>query len=263
MEIRKLELIGLCLAAAVALSACAATVPVMPREFVDLSPTIGPDLVERQFGPKIAGFGYFPEPRFEHLVEEGQDFYSAMSVVTMLNHLGAHADPPRHMSKTGRSIDQVPLEHFYGEVVFFDFRDKPRNTPLLASDFRSRVITPASIVLAYVGYQAPTSPEALPTYPYLSGEAAHYLASLGIKAFGTDMPGLMSIVDNASASAEDGGHDEPFPEHSALLDKEIVIVEGLSNLEALVDEPHVVFVGFPLKLQDGTGGPLRAVGLVY
>jgi hypothetical protein len=55
----------------------------MPKQFVDLSPTIGPDLVERQSGPMIAGFGYFPEPRFEHMVEEGEGSYSAMSVVTI------------------------------------------------------------------------------------------------------------------------------------------------------------------------------------
>ena len=263
MRIPNVCLLGLCLSAAIAISACSGARPTMPKKFVDLSPTIGPGLVERQFGPMIAGVGYLPEPSFEHMVEEGEGFYSAMSVVTMLNHLGAHADPPRHISKTGRSIDEMPLDRFFGEVVFFDFRDRSRNTPLMPHDFQSRVIGPDSVVLAYVGYQAPTTAEALPMYPYLSGEAAEYLVTMGIKAFGTDMPGLMSIANSATAPPEDAPHGDPFPEHTALLEKEIAVIEGLSNLEALIDEPRVIFVGFPIKLEEGTGAPLRAVGLVY
>ena len=52
-------------------------------------------------------------------------------------------------------------------------------------------------------------------------------------------------------------------EHTALLEKEIVVIEGLSNLDAIADLPRVIFVRFPIKLEGGTGGPLRAVGLVY
>jgi kynurenine formamidase len=74
------------------------------------------------------------------------------------------------------------------------------------------------------------------------------------------MPGLMSIVDSANASADD---PPSFEEHTALLEKEIVVIEGLSNLDALVGLSKVVFVGFPIKLEGGTGGPMRAVGLVY
>lgn len=248
---------------AVTVSACSVSHPALPRQFVDLSPSIGSDLVERQLGPTIAGAGYIPEPYSEHIIEEGDDFYSVMSVVTMLNHLGSHADPPRHVFREGKSIDQLPLDRFYGEIVFFDFRAKARNHPLSPADFQSKVIEPDSIVIAFVGYEAPSAPGELPTYPYLTGEAAKYLASLEIKAFGTDMPGLMSIVNSASASNDDTSSGPLFEEHTALLEKEIVVIEGLSNLDALVDLNNVVFVGFPIKLEGGTGGPMRAVGLVY
>jgi kynurenine formamidase len=35
------------------------------------------------------------------------------------------------------------------------------------------------------------------------------------------------------------------------------------NLESLVGEEEIVFVGFPLKFEDGDGGPMRAAALVY
>jgi kynurenine formamidase len=240
--------------------ACSGHEPTMPKQFVDLSPTIGPDLLEHQFGPMIADSAYMPKPNFEHMVEQDANFYSVMSVVTMLNHLGSHADPPSHVFESGKSIDQIPLDRFYGEVVFFDFRSKPRNHPLTSTDFKSKTIGPDSVVIAYVGFEAPTEPGVLPAYPYLTGEAAHYLASLRIKAFGTDMPGLMSIINSARASADD---PRVFEEHTALLEKEIVVIEGLANLDAIAGLPRVIFVGFPIKLERGTGGPLRAVGLVY
>lgn len=263
MNGRNVSRVVLSMIVAVSTSACTLSRPVMPRQFVDLSPAIGSDLVKRQFGPTIAGVGYLPEPYFEHVVEKHENYYSAMSVVTMLNHLGSHADPPRHVFENGKSIDQIPLDRFFGEVAFFDFRSKPRNHPLSPGDFQSRPVGPGNIVIAYVGYEAPTAPGELPTYPYLTGEAARYLASLEIKAFGTDMPGLMSIVNSASASTDDPGGEPMFEEHTALLEQEIVVIEGLSNLEALIGLTDVVFVGFPIKLEGGSGGPMRAAALVY
>lgn len=77
------------------------------------------------------------------------------------------------------------------------------------------------------------------------------------------MPGLMSIAHSASASADDASAEPMFEEHTALLEKDVVVIEGLTNLDALVGLPDVVFVGFPIKLEGGTGGPMRAVGLIY
>jgi kynurenine formamidase len=41
------------------------------------------------------------------------------------------------------------------------------------------------------------------------------------------------------------------------------VVEGLANLDALLGERKLVFVGFPLKVPDGDGSPIRAAALVY
>jgi kynurenine formamidase len=46
---------------------------------------------------------------------------------------------------------------------------------------------------------------------------------------------------------------------------EIPVIEQLVNLNAIVGEEDVVFVGFPLKLtgKAGDAGVMRAVALVY
>jgi kynurenine formamidase len=48
--------------------------------------------------------------------------------------------------------------------------------------------------------------------------------------------------------------------HQALLRAEIVIVEGLANLDALQQE-EVTFIALPLKLQGGDGSPVRAIAI--
>jgi kynurenine formamidase len=244
-------------------ASCTTTAPMLPKQFVDLSPAVEPGLVEKQFGQKIAQVGFLPEPRFEDLIEDEPGYYSAMTVVTILNHLGSHHDAPRHLSRSGRSSDQVPLDRFYGRARIFDFRPKGRNEPLLPADFMTESIKPDEIVIAYVGYTPPVDSDSLPTYPYLSGEAARYLASLKIKAFATDMPGLMSIVNSASAYETASEEGNAYPEHTALLEEDIVVIEGLANLEDIVGLRDVIFVGFPIKLKDGNGAPLRAVALIY
>jgi arylformamidase len=245
------------------LSACSAERYLAPSQFVDLSQTIEPGLVEQQFGTLIAKAGYLPPPRFEDLIEDEPGGYSAMTVITMLNHLGSHHDAPRHVDRAWPSTDEIPLGRFYGRAKIFDFRSKGRNKPLLAADFEGTPIEPDDIVLAYVGYTPPDGPDELPTYPYLSADAARYLASLKIKAFGTDMPGLMSIVNAAATYPAEPGPEGLWPEHTILLSHNIVVIEGLTNLDRIVGQREVVFAGFPIKVKDGNGAPIRAVALIY
>lgn len=236
----------------------------MPRAIVDLSPTITTDMPTRAVGEKtVAAFGMPLTTSFEvHVAEE--PFYVSMSEYTILNHVGPHYDPPNHLIKGGKAVDVAPLDKFYGKARLFDFRSKPAGEPLLRSDFDGAGIEPDEIVIVFVGYQAPTDPEAFPSYVYLSGEAAEYLAGIPIKAFASDMPSLGAIT-GYFALIEEGktGSEAIAPEHYAFLSRDIPNIEGLVNLEPLVGEEEIVFVGFPLKFEDGDGGPMRAAALVY
>jgi kynurenine formamidase len=119
-------------------------------------------------------------------------------------------------------------------------------------------------VIVFIDYEAPTVAGELPSYAYLSGEAAEYLAGIPIKAFASNMPSLGSIKRYFQL-IEEGltGSENIAPEHYAFLSRDIPNIEGLANLESLVGEEEIVFVGFPLKIKDGNGAPLRAAALVY
>ena len=160
-----------------AISGCSQPTPPelrMPRSIVDLSPTITRDMPTRAFGRALGEiiadqFGISPTTAFRVRVEE-EPFYRSMSAYTIFNHVGPHLDPPNHMIRGGTAVDAVPLDRFFGRARLLDFRSKPPGDPLLRSDFEDAGIEPGEIVIAFVDYEAPTDPEALPVYTYLSEE---------------------------------------------------------------------------------------------
>ena len=169
------------------------TTVTMPKAIIDLSPTISEDFPSAMAGEKsLREFGFPLRHKFEQIIQR-EPFYIADSIYTMHNHLAPHYDPPTHLIEDGKSGDEVPLDSFYGRAKLFDFRTKPRDEPLLPSDFASPTIEPGDIVIAFVGYKPPADPEDLPSYPYMSAEAAKYLVGKSVKAVATDMPSLGSI----------------------------------------------------------------------
>ena len=246
------------------ISGCTVGAPPEPKRIVDLSPVRGENYAAERMGPAISQmFGYKSPTKFERRVNEG-NVYLADSYLELYDHMGVHHDPPNHIIKGGMSTDQFTLDRFFGKAKVLDFRDKPKDEPLMKSDFENRGIITDDIVIAFVGYEPPTGEEEMPSYAYLSGEAAEYLASIPIKAFATDMPStgsFLQYIKNSQAGIK--GSENYLPEHYNLLSKNIVNIEGLVNLESIVNEENVVFIGFPLKIENGTGAPIRAAALIY
>ncbi|MBI4501803.1 MAG: cyclase family protein [Gemmatimonadetes bacterium] len=236
-----------------------------PRAVIDLSPTLGEDAPVRSVGRKfLKDFGLPEATVFHHTVSE-EPMYFADSKLELFNHVGPHHDAPSHVIKGARATDSFSLDQFIGVAKVLDFRSKPKDTPLTRADFEGRGLVAGDVVIAYVGYTAPTGPDEYPSYAYLSGEAAEYLATLPVRLFATDMPSLAGLKNLAAlmAKGELKGTKDLAPEHYAFASHEIPSIEGLVNLEQIVNEPHVVFVGFPLKIKDGNAGPIRAAALVY
>ncbi len=237
--------------------------PSDPRRVVDLSPTITKDLPTRFWGVKTLDLLNFRHStHFERIVNE-QGTYVQNSYWTLMNHAGPHLDAPNHMDRSAKGVDAYDLRDLLGRVYLLDYRSLPRDEPIPRSLVEQARIPPGRIVLMLVGYEPPQGPDELPSYPYLSKEAADYLAQLPVKAIGTDAVGVECMRCFFSDSGDLSGYEELAPVHHAFLSREIPVFETLVNLEALIGEDHAVFVGFPLKVKDGDGSPIRAAALVY
>ncbi len=91
-------------------------------------------------------------------------------------------------------------------------------------------------------------PEFFTDLPSLTVEAARWIAQRRIGLLGMDVP-TPSTADSREC-------------HQILLGRpaEIVIVEGLANLERLPKE--FTFIGFPLNIVGRDGSPIRAVASI-
>jgi kynurenine formamidase len=85
-------------------------------------------------------------------------------------------------------------------------------------------------------------------YPVLTPEAAHLLADCRPKGIGLD---TISV---------DGIQEPGLPNHKIFLGQDTVIIENLTRLDRLPQEPFQ-FYCFPLKFKDSDGSPIRAVAV--
>ncbi len=238
--------------------------PPLPQRIIDLSPLITEDLPVRTWGHKLlSDFGFRDTNEFEYVITENP-FYVINSYWTLFNHGGAHLDAPNHMERGARSVDEIPLDEMIGLARLLDFRSTPLDGAIPLEEIRQTGIRAGEIAMLMVGYTPPSGDNELPSYPYLSQEAAEYLATLPVKAFATDAFSVESVARMYEAMAAGvTGYEGMAPLHRTFLTREIPLFEALENLEGLVGLGDFVFVGFPLKVKGSDGSPIRAAALFY
>ena len=171
-----------------------------------------------------------------------------ISQILMGTHQGTHLDAMFHFFDEGRTLDQMPLDWFYGPAWRLHI-PKPPNGEITVEDLRpheSHFTPGAKIILATGWHRHFGQPDYFTDFPSFTLEAAHFLATKRIRLLGMDMP---------------TPGKQWLEIHHILLapEAEIVLVEALANLDALPDE--FTFIGFPLNFKGRDGSPIRAVAL--
>lgn len=241
----------------------AATVPV-PRRIVDLGPVVTEDLPVRTWGAQaLAGLGLPGTTEFDVRVIE-EPTHISISLLTLLNHAGAHVDVPVHLEAGATALDEMPLETFVGPLRVLDFRTAPKDEPIGLEDVRAHQIEPGDVVVLLVDYTAPTAADEAPSYAYLSPEAAEYLASIPVRAFGTTGMSVDSFRElGAKMAAGETGYETLLPVHHAFLTRGIPAMEQLVNVAEVAGEEDALFVALPLKIEGGDGSPIRPAVFLY
>jgi len=154
------------------------------------------------------------------------------------------------MGESG-GIDSYPVDRFSGPVKVFDVRGHALGRSIPASVFQGRV-QPGDIVLILTGYTPPRTDDALPEVTAVNQEAAEFLATLPVRAYGTDAYSVDALTDLKMPSA-----------HQAFLPRGIPVYEQLFNVERLLGKTRMFFVGVPLNIKGGDGMMVRPVVFVY
>lgn len=171
---------------------------------------------------------------------------------------GTHVDAPFHIDDALPTLNELPLERFWGRAVVVDARGAEPRTPLGPSLFE-RCLSEGrpragDIVLVATGWSRHWGGDDYLAHPYLTREAAELLVAAGIRTVGID------------ALSVDPTPADDFPAHRILCGAHAVIAENLTGLDPLLDaqtagEPIEVSL-LPLRLPAADGAPVRAVARV-
>lgn len=173
--------------------------------------------------------------------------------ITFFSHTGTHIDSPAHLIKGHSTLDMLPIDHFYGSGLLLNFDNFTGSIGLEKLEPYQDQIAKVDFLLLYTGWSKYWGSEKYFTdYPVLSLEAAEWLSGLSdfnLKGFG---------IDTISA---DTSETEDYPVHKRLLQKNIIIIENLVNIEELHGS-QFNFSCFPLSFKDADGSPVRAVAYI-
>ena len=210
------------------------------------------------------------EKVFDGTTDKGYH-YSANNY-TAAEHGGTHMDAPIHFKEGGLTVDQLPLSKTTGSAVVVDVSEnalKQRDFEVGVADFlafeaKNGPIEADQIVLIATGFDRfwPDAMAYLGTdergskaiaklhFPGLSPKAADWLVrERKIRAVG---------IDTASI---DFGQSRLFESHQIFAAAGVPIFENLKGLKNLRAK-GITFIGLPMKIEGGSGAPLRAMAVV-
>lgn len=196
-------------------------------------------------------------------------FYASNTLSTP-EHGGTHLDAPRHFSEKGRTTDQVPLEQLVAPAVVIDVtkeaaanRDyRLTREAVLAFEKANGPIARGSAVLLRTGWSRHW-PNAK---AYLGDDTPGDASKLSFPSYGVEAAKLLveergAVALGIDTASIDYGRSTDFQVHRVVAARNVPGFENLTNLDQLPARGAVV-IALPMKIEGGSGGPLRAIAIV-
>jgi arylformamidase len=178
---------------------------------------------------------------------EGAEFQ--IGKIEMIGNTGTYLDSPFHRYAAGRDLSELPLE----SVANLDavvFRHDISAGRAIDSQSLSGTDVLGKALLIDSGWSKHWRTEQYCIgYPYLTEDAAWFLAKMGARLVGIDSPNIDSTDDGRR------------PAHTILLGADILIVEHLCNLDQIPDS-GLRFFAVPPRIGSFGSFPVRAFAIV-
>lgn len=200
---------------------------------------------------------------------DGGYFYAAYSLCTP-EHGGTHLDAPIHFAAGGQTTAAIPLERLVAPAVVIDVSAKAeadREYALSPDDVAAferehGPIEPGAMVLLRTGW----SRHWPDVKAYLGDDTPGDATKLSFPSYGAEAARLLVEERQAGAlgvdtASIDIGRSQEFQVHRIAAAGNVPGLENLTNLDRLPPRGAIV-VALPMKIERGSGGPLRAIALV-
>ena len=196
-------------------------------------------------------------------------FYAA-NTFSAPEHGGTHLDAPIHFGEGHLTVDRVPLDKLVAPAVVIDVTAKTRadadyrltREDVAAFEKAHGRIAPGTIVLLRTGWST--------RWPdrksYLGDDTPNDASKLHFPSFGVEAARLLIQERKAAAigvdvASIDYGPSADFMVHRIAAAADVPGIENLTNLNLLPATGAVVFA-LPMKIEGGSGGPVRVIALV-
>jgi len=187
--------------------------------------------------------------------------------ISLDEHTSTHLDAPAHMARSGWTVDQIPAERLVGPLVVLDIGRQARQD----ADYRLRnediarweeqygMIPPGAVVVAYTGWAA----------RWQTPQAYRNADTQGTLHFpGYSLEAAMLLVDSRSAVglgidtlSVDFGASRDYEVHRFCASRSVYHLENVAN-PGQVPPAGAMAAVLPMKLENGSGAPVRIVALV-
>jgi kynurenine formamidase len=187
-------------------------------------------------------------------------------------HATTHLDAPWHYNSEvagapAQTIDELPLDWFYGPGVVVDARDKADGDAVTREEMERGIaaaghdLRPGDIVLVHTGRDAFIAErDFMWRGPGVTAEATRWLYDAGVRVMGIDAWGWDAPLDRQAKEASE--RDAPgilWAAHQA--DIPYSQIERLTNLASLPPTGFTVAC-FPLKIKRASAAPARVVAIL-
>ncbi len=243
----------------------AADAPFIGGRWIDLTHAFSSDTL---YWPTAEKFTL--ESEFHGQTPKG--YFYAANRYRASEHGGTHIDAPIHFAEGHMTVDQLPIDQLTGPAVVVDVSASAQkdadyqitSADLKAWEQRHLQIPKGAIVLFHTGFARhwPDAKKYLGTdekgadavaklhFPGLHPDAARWLVSeRPIKAVGLDTASI------------DYGQSTLFESHRILFEKDVPAFENVAALDQL-PATGAYIIALPMKIQGGSGGPLRIVAWI-
>src|SRR5262245_48371488 len=166
-----------------------------------------------------------------------------LTSIEMGSHTGTHIDAPWHFVSDGRRLSEISLEILVGPAMVVAIHNP---VSITRADVENLPLKGVERVLFKTENSKHWNDgKFYENFVYLEPDAAQVLVNRGARLVGID---YFSI---------DKFHSEKHPTHFVLLERNVVILEGL-NLSRVTPGPYRM-TALPLNLQDVDGAPTRVI----
>lgn len=215
------------------------------RTLIDLSHTVAHGLVTYKGLPGPIICDYLSREASKKHYAPGVEFQ--IGKIEMVANTGTYLDSPFHRYEDGKDLSQLELKKL-ANLPGFKITAKQR--AIDASCFPRDENLAGKAILVETGWSKHwNTPQYLEGHPFLTEDAAQFLADSKVSLVGIDSHNIDNVEDLRR------------PVHSILLDQEILIVEHMTNLAAL-PRKDFAFFAVPVRVKGFGTFPVRAFAML-